>query len=65
VRIIIFPAGGGLATAHGRRPRAGGRFVVSGPPGVPARVRARMRGARAGEKSGFGVREGAPTPNRP
>ena len=43
-----FPRGeGGLATAHGRRPRAGGRFVLSGPPGAPARVRARMRGAPA------------------
>jgi hypothetical protein len=50
--------GGGTA----RRPRAAGRFVLSGPPGAPARVRARMRGARAGEKSGFGVREGAPHP---
>jgi hypothetical protein len=31
----------------GPRPRAGGRFVLGGPPGAPARVRARMHGAPA------------------
>ena len=65
VRIIIFPLGReAWPRCPGRRPHSGGRFVLGGPLGAPARVRARMRGAPA-KNPVFGVREGAPTPNRP